>query len=108
MINPLPEPIAAYFEGNTRFDVDAMLAPFAEDAIVSDENRTHRGTAAIRAWIEEATIGNRALATPQALRVEDGDTLITAEVSGAFPGSPITLGFRFALEDERIARLAIT
>jgi hypothetical protein len=60
-----PEAHCHLFRGNERLDVDAMLAPFAEDAVVSDENRTHRGRQAIRTWIEEATIGNRAIAIPQ-------------------------------------------
>ena len=67
MSGSIPKPIAAYFEGNERLDVDAMLAPFAEDAVVSDENCTHRGRQAIRTWIEQATIGNRAVATPQSV-----------------------------------------
>lgn len=61
----LPQPIAAYFNSNRTFDVDGMLAPFADDAIVHDEKQVHRGTKAIRAWIEEATVGNKAIATPK-------------------------------------------
>jgi hypothetical protein len=107
MSGSIPKPIAAYFEGNARLDVDAMLAPFAEDAVVSDEKRTHRGRQAIRAWIEQATIGNQAVVTPQSVAPDDADQLVVAKVAGAFPGSPITLTFRFTLADGRIVRLAI-
>ena len=103
----LPEPVAAYFAANPGFDVDAMLAAFAEDAIVSDEKRTHRGRDAIRAWIVEATVGNQAVATPRSLRSEGADHVVAAEVAGAFPGSPVMLTFRFALAADRIVRLAI-
>jgi len=104
---PLAKPVAAYFRANAAFDVDGMLAPFAEDAVVIDEGRAHRGRAEIRAWIEEATIGNRALAAPQEAAASGTTERVTAEITGAFPGSPITLGFRFTLAGDRIARLEI-
>jgi hypothetical protein len=52
MSNPLPPPLAAYYEAKNRHDTDAMLAPFAEDAVVRDEGQEHRGRAAIRTWME--------------------------------------------------------
>lgn len=103
----LPGPVAAYFEANRRFDVDAMLAPFAPDAIVIDEKRAHSGHEVIRAWIEEATLGARAVATPLQVEGGDGISAVIAAVSGAFPGSPVTLSFRFMLAGDRIARLEI-
>ena len=104
----LPAPVAAYFAANPALDVDGMLAPFAADAVVFDEKRTRRGRDEIRAWIEEATVAACAVAVPQDANVQDGDHVVTAEVSGTFPGSPVTLDFRFALAHDRIARLAIS
>lgn len=103
----LPQPIAAYFKANTTFDVDAMLAPFTGDAIVRDEARTHRGTAEIRAWIGEATVGNQAVATPQEIRTEGDRQHVTARVEGAFKGSPVMLTFHFRLDDTHIVELEI-
>jgi hypothetical protein len=37
MSTKLPEPLAAYFAGHDKHDVDAMIGPFAEGAIVKDE-----------------------------------------------------------------------
>jgi hypothetical protein len=51
----LPEPIAAYFAGTNKHDVDAPLAPFAAAAIVKDEGQERRGHAAIQEWMEETT-----------------------------------------------------
>ena len=45
----LPEPIAAYFQAD-RQDPDAVARCFTAQAVVKDENRTHTGLAAIRAW----------------------------------------------------------
>ncbi len=105
---PLPAPIAAYFAANPRFDVAGMLAPFAADAVVRDERHTHVGTAAIRAWIETATVGNRAVATPEAWHEDAGRLVVEGRVAGAFPGSPVRLAFRFALADGRIGALDIS
>lgn len=51
----LPEPIAAYFAAKNERDIDAMLAPFAETAIVKDEGQEMRGVAAIKEWMRETT-----------------------------------------------------
>ena len=37
MIPTLPQPIAAYFAATNTHDIDAMLEPFADGAIVRDE-----------------------------------------------------------------------
>jgi hypothetical protein len=103
----LPDPIAAYVDANVRFDLEGMLAPFAADAVVADEKKTHRGRAAIRDWIKEATFGNRAVAAPQTIAEEGADHVLVAQVSGEFPGSPVTLTFRFTLQDGMISRLEI-
>lgn len=107
MMPSLPAPIRAYFKANGDLDTSAMLAPFAADAVVRDEAQTHRGTDAIRAWIEQSNKANQAIAVPQEIR-SDGDSHdVTAQVSGAFTGSPITLSFRFRLDGDRIAELEI-
>jgi ketosteroid isomerase-like protein len=103
----LPQSIHAYFDANVRLDADAMLAPFAPDAVVRDEGHTRRGSAAIRTWIEEASIALPAIAAPQAVH-SDGDLHhVTASVAGNFPGSPVTLTFHFRLNSGRIAELEI-
>jgi hypothetical protein len=102
-----PTPIQAYFQANTDMDVSRMLAPFAPDAIVRDERRTRRGSDAIRAWIEQATIDNQAVAVPRAIQSEGDAHQVRALVSGAFPGSPVMLSFPFRLDGDCIAELEI-
>jgi hypothetical protein len=36
-----------------------------------------------------------------------GKTVVTAEVSGSFPGSPVQLRYNFTLKGEKIAALLI-
>jgi len=104
----LPAPIAAYFEARNAFDVDAIVAPFDDDAVVADENQQHRGRAAIRAWIEETTRKYRASAEPKDAKDEGEQIVVSALVSGDFPGSPILLDHAFTLAGQKIKRLEIS
>ncbi|HZS40993.1 MAG TPA: nuclear transport factor 2 family protein [Polyangia bacterium] len=45
--------MASYFAAAHARDVDGMIAGFAEDAVVEDEGRQHRGRVAIRGWMKE-------------------------------------------------------
>lgn len=94
--------VTRYFALATRPDADAYVALFTDDAVVEDEHREHHGTAAIRAW--------RAGVPPvrySVLSTSPGPGA-RVQVSGGFPGSPVTLTFRFGLAaDGRIERLTI-
>lgn len=103
----LPNPIRSYFDASARFDLDGMLALFSRNAVVHDEARTHRGLDEIRAWIDQATIANKAIAVPEAIRTEDRIHHVTASVSGEFPGSPIDMTFHFRIAEDRVAELEI-
>ena len=50
----LSPPIATYFEADQRHDGDAIVAAFADDAVVRDEGAEHAGPTAIRAWWQAA------------------------------------------------------
>lgn len=107
MTQQLPSPIRAYIDATNRHDVDAMLAPFAETATVRDEGKTHQGLEAIRAWIEDTTAKYRATVAIREIVENAEGALVTLEVAGNFPGSPLPLDFRFGLSDGRISRLEI-
>lgn len=99
----LPEPIAAYFAGTNNHDIDAMLAPFAEAAIIRDEGQERRGLAAIQEWMEETTRKYRVT-----VAITDvAKTVVTGRVSGNFPGSPVELRYAVTLAGDKIARLEI-
>lgn len=103
----LPDPLALYFAATNNHDIDAMLAPFAEDAIVKDEGQERQGRAAIRAWMEETTSKYRATAEPINIAGTDSNMIVTSRVSGTFPGSPVELRFAFTLAGGKIAHLEI-
>ncbi len=103
----LPAPIRAYFTANARLDAGGMSAGFAQDAEVRDEGNRHEGAVAIREWIDRSSIGLSAIATPQAYLRSDDTHRVTAQVTGEFSGSPVTLSFRFVLNGDRIGKLVI-
>ncbi|MBX7268250.1 nuclear transport factor 2 family protein [Micromonospora sp. Llam7] len=101
-----PEIIRRYFELASQPDAEPYFALFADDAVVEDEDRTHVGLDAIRAWRADVP-----LVTYEITDVEQTGvgTVVTATISGDFPGSPVAgLRFRFEDYDDRhIRRLRI-
>ncbi|MET8907956.1 nuclear transport factor 2 family protein [Micromonospora sp. NPDC004551] len=90
-----PDIIRRYFALAGQPDKDPYLALFADDAVVEDEGRTHRGIAEIREWRRDTP-----LVSYEITDVEDtpAGTVVTATISGDFPGSPFA-GLRFRFED---------
>jgi hypothetical protein len=103
----LPEPIAAYLQAKRDYDTDALLATLAADAVITDEGVEYRGPEAIRAWNERAS--KAAQATYYARDVTDkGDEIVvTVEVAGNFPNSPVTLQFHATLRGNKIASMTM-
>src|SRR5260221_11110891 len=86
----LPEPLESYFEAVNREDVKAMLAPFAANAIVTDEGKTRSGILKLREGIEEVTAKyHPSFAVEDVAEAGTGATVGIGLVSGTFPGSRI-------------------
>jgi ketosteroid isomerase-like protein len=100
-------PLSAYFDLSNRHDAHAVAELFSEDALVHDENAEHRRQKAIRDWAQETYEKYGVTQTPIQWRAEGGVTIVTTEVAGTFPGSPIELTYRFTVEDEKIRELRI-
>src|SRR2546430_11992327 len=88
-------------------DVEAMLAPFADDAGVKDEGEEMRGRAAIRTWLEATIRKYRYTVTVLDAKESGGKTIVTGRVAGDFPGSPVELEHVFTLAHGKITRLEI-
>ncbi|WP_166887784.1 nuclear transport factor 2 family protein [Massilia sp. CCM 8734] len=104
----LGTPIATYFAAANAADPDQLALCFAPDASVRDEGHSMHGRAAIAAWASESQRRYGAVATPRTVREEGAEVVVTADVSGNFPGSPLPLHFHFTLGESGIAALAIT
>lgn len=102
----LPPVIAAFFRATNTRDFAGFLALFTADAHVNDEANDHYGEE-IAAWIDEATADTKPHAEVTDITGGDGRFVVTAGVSGNFPGSPVQLTYHFTLRDEKIATLLI-
>jgi ketosteroid isomerase-like protein len=103
----LPEPLSEYFAAANARDPDRVAACFAESAILRDEGREIRGRSNIRAWAEHTGRIYRYTATVMAAEQTADRAVVTAHLTGDFPGNPIDLHYRFTLAQGRIARLEI-
>ena len=104
----LPTPVSNYFKAVNAQDVAAVLSAFTDEASVRDEGQDMIGRAAIREWVDDTTRKYRVTVTPIGLSQADERTIVTARVSGTFPGSPIELRYHFTITGDKIARLEIT
>ena len=104
----LPTVLDRYFAAQNAHDTDALVACFAPNAVVHDEDADIVGTSAIRAWKEKASSKYRVTVEPLESREEGDRTVVVARVTGTFPGSPINLTYRFGIDkDGQISNLEI-
>ena len=103
----LPPTIQNYIDASNAHDVQSILACFADDATVRDENTTHRGKIDIERWATETIEKYKFQFKPLSTEEHDGEAVVRVEISGTFPGSPISLDYRFALTSNKIACLII-
>ncbi|WP_332642287.1 nuclear transport factor 2 family protein [Aeromicrobium sp.] len=97
--------ISRYFELATSPDRERWFALFADDVVVEDDGRTHRGIDEVRAWRTEVPSVTYDVTD---VSTQNGYHVATADIAGDFPGSPIPLRFHFiAVEDGLIRHLAI-
>lgn len=102
----LPEPIAAYFDAD-RQNGQAVARCFTRDGVVLDEGKTHSGLAAIEAWKTDSSAKYVYTARPHTLETNGRSYIVTSQVSGNFPGSPVDLRYTFILERGKIASLEV-
>jgi ketosteroid isomerase-like protein len=109
MKTKLPDVLEGYFDAVNREDIDAMLAPFAANAVVKDERKTRTGRLAVREWIDEVTEKYHPRFDVEDVVDEGEETVVvTGRVSGAFPGSPVRLRYAFRLSARKITHLEIS
>lgn len=108
MKTKLPPPLDAFVAAKNAHDAKAFVACFAADAVVRDEQQTHTGRRAIQAWFEEVSRQYRTQLSVTGVEEHGGKTVLTADVSGDFPGSPFPFQYHMTLKDGKIAALEIT
>jgi len=107
MLNQLPRPVAGYVSSGNTGDSGDLASWFASDALVRDEGRIFEGLDAIKAWHAEARRQYHHTVEPLVVANRDGRTILTARVSGDFPGSPVDLEHVFEIAGDKIISLEI-
>lgn len=100
--------LTAFVTAKNTHDAGAFIACFSPDAVVRDENQTHVGAPAIRTWFEEASRKYQTQMNVTATEEHNGRTVLTADVSGDFPGSPFPFKYHLTLKEGKIAAMEIT
>ena len=103
----LPKPIELFMSSENTHEPDAVADCFAPDATVRDEGRTRAGLNEIAAWRRQTQAKYHHTVTPVAVTQRAGKTIVTTEMTGNFPGSPVTVDFVFQLKGDRITSLEI-
>ena len=103
----LPRTIQNYIDASNAHDVPSILVCFADDATVRDENTTHRGKIDIERWTTETIDKYKFQFKPLSAEERDNETIVAVQISGTFPGSPISLDYHFTITNEKITSLII-
>jgi hypothetical protein len=104
----LPAIIAELVNAQNSQDSAAYADCFTSDAKVFDEGHDHHGKEEIKVWIESANAKYQTLMDPIDYSESDGKAVLTAKISGTFPGSPIVLKYNMEIAQGLIRSLKIT
>jgi hypothetical protein len=107
MFTKLTPLLASYVETMNANESAAFITNFAPDAIVHDEGREYRGTAAIKAWIEEAHRKYQPTLEVTEATDNGSEAVLIGLVSGNFDGSPLEIHHYLTIVDGNIAALTI-
>jgi hypothetical protein len=107
----LPPVVAAYLDGVNAFDVDAIMARFAEDAYVNDARREINGIDAIRRWVEKEMVGDHVTMDPIEVIDHHGDTIVRSRYEGSYDKTnlpdELIMSDYFSVRDDKIVSLAV-
>jgi len=104
----LPKVVAELVETQNNFDSVAYANCFSETAVVLDEGKTHNGKKEIKCWIADSNERYKATIKPVGFEEKETESLLMAETSGNFEGSPIVLTYHLEIVDELIQSLKVT
>ena len=104
----LPKEVADLVQAQNNQDSVAYANCFSATATVVDEGKRHQGKAEIQHWIAEANRKYKTVMKPLSFTQAGTAGMLSAEISGSFPGSPVVLTYHLELNDNLIQSLKIT
>lgn len=107
----LSDAVEAYVRATNSFDLDALLATFAENAVVNDQLQEHWGREAIRKWAAHDIVGARVTMCVVNAVKNNGNVVVTAKVDGDYDKrglpDPLVLTFYFSTVRGKIVQLVV-
>jgi hypothetical protein len=111
MPNTVTGVIADYIQAVNAFDLDALVATFADDAYVNDVQREIAGIGAIRRFLAKEIIGDRVTMEVREVIDHYGDTVVRARIDGDYDKTnlpeELVLTNYFSVRDGKIVSLII-
>jgi ketosteroid isomerase-like protein len=103
--------IAEHIAAVNAFDEDAIVATFADDALVNDAHREFWGIEAIRRWVAKELVGDRVTMVVTEVIDHRGDTIVRGRYDGDFdktnlPDELILTNY-FTIRDGKIVSLIV-
>ena len=103
--------LAEFIAAVNAFDEDAIVATFADDALVNDVRREFWGTEAIRRWVAREIVGDRVTIAVTQVLDHHGDTIVRGRYDGDYdktnlPDELILTNY-FTIRDGKIVTLIV-
>ena len=103
--------VAEHIAAVNAFDEDAIVATFADDALVNDAHREFWGTEAIRRWVTREMVGDHVTIEVTEVIEHYGDTIVRGRYDGTYDKTnlpdEIILTNYFTVRDDKIVSLIV-
>jgi hypothetical protein len=103
----LPKVIADLIAAQDKYDSKTFAENFSDEAIVHDEGKTYHGKTEIRQWNEMTNAKYKTKYEPLEVTTNGDKIILTAKISGTFPGSPAIIKYHFETKNGKITSLRI-
>ncbi|MEU7826858.1 nuclear transport factor 2 family protein [Catellatospora sp. NPDC049111] len=104
----LPAEVTTYLDAHRARDVDAAIACYTKDAVVTDNGHAYRGLEEIRTWLgRSASEYTFTTELTGAGRIDETHYDVVQHLEGDFPGGVVDLHYRFTMRGPLIAALHI-
>jgi hypothetical protein len=103
--------VARHIAAVNAFDEDAIVATFADDALVNDAHREFWGAEAVRRWVAKEMVGDHVTIDVTEVIDHHGDTIVRGRYDGDFdktnlPDELILTNY-FTVRDGKIVSLIV-
>jgi ketosteroid isomerase-like protein len=107
----LPPVVAGHIDAVNAHDEDAIVATFADGALVNDAHREFWGTEAIRRWVAREMTGDQVTIDVTEVIEHHGDTIVRGRYDGTYDKTnlpeELILTNYFTIRDGKIVSLIV-